>query len=111
MRIYISGAITNNPDYFADFTKAQMKLYKKGYSVINPALVAQALPETLEHEDYMHLDFALLDLCDCIYMLKGWEQSAGANREYGYALATGKTIIFEQEDHKCKIYGKTKLTN
>ncbi len=111
MRIYISGAITNNSKYFSDFAKAQTKLYNKGYSVINPALVAQVLPDNLEHEDYMHVDFALLDLCDAIYMLEGWEQSAGANREYGYALAKGKAIIFEQEDHKCKTSAKTKLTN
>ena len=102
MKIYISGAITNDPEYFSKFSTAHMRLYRKGNSVINPVLVAQVLPETLEHEDYMHVDFALLDLCDAIYMLNGWEQSAGANREYGYALAKGKTIIFEQENHKCK---------
>jgi hypothetical protein len=29
-------------------------------------------------------------------MLKGWEKSTGANREYGYALATDITIMREK---------------
>ena len=43
----------------------------------------------------MRLDFMLLDLADSIYILKGWEKSCGANREYGYAIAKGKTVMRE----------------
>ena len=50
-----------------------------------------------DYEDYMKADLLLLGMCDAIYMLKGWEKSCGANREYGYALAKGMEIMFEGE--------------
>lgn len=37
----------------------------------------------------------MLSMCDSIYMLKGWEKSTGANREYGYAFASDITIMRE----------------
>lgn len=40
----------------------------------------------------------MLGMCGSIYMLKGWEKSCGANREYGYALAKDMTVILEQAD-------------
>ena len=43
----------------------------------------------------MKFDIFLLNMCDAIYMLKGWEKSRGANREYGYALASDKIIVME----------------
>lgn len=39
MRIYISGGITNVPDYKAKFHKAEMDLKAKGYEVINPTVL------------------------------------------------------------------------
>ena len=41
----------------------------------------------------MEIDIRLIDLCDAIYMIRGWEMSRGANREYGYALGKGKVIM------------------
>ena len=35
----------------------------------------------------------MLDMCDGIYLLKGWEKSCGSNRELGYAMAKGKIIL------------------
>ena len=35
----------------------------------------------------MRLSFQLLNDCDTIYMLKGWETSPGANQEFGYAIS------------------------
>jgi hypothetical protein len=29
-------------------------------------------------------------------MLKGWERSAGANRELGYAIGKGKKVIYQK---------------
>lgn len=43
----------------------------------------------------MAMAMMMLSMCDSIYMLKGWEESTRANREYGYALATDITIIRE----------------
>nr|DAZ41552.1 MAG TPA: protein of unknown function (DUF4406) [Caudoviricetes sp.] len=40
----------------------------------------------------MRMSFELLDLCDAIYMLDGWENSKGANQEYGFAKGKGIEI-------------------
>ena len=44
----------------------------------------------------MKVSFCLLDMCEAIYMINGWEKSYGANREYGYALAKDKVVMFEK---------------
>lgn len=95
-RIYISGAITGTDDYMLRFARAQKKLEAQGYDVINPAAVSETLG-FFDYEEYMDLDFYLLDKCIAIYMLDGWEKSMGANREYGYARAK-ELIIFKEKD-------------
>ena len=94
MRIYISGPITNVLDYKEKFARAEQNLKAKypDAEIINPT-VLDKLP--LTYDEYMELDLRLLGMCEGIYMLKGWEDSKGSNREYGYALAKGKAIYFE----------------
>ena len=94
MRIYISGPITNVIDYKEKFARAEQNLKAKypDAEIINPT-VLDKLP--LTYDEYMELDLRLLGMCEWIYMLEGWEDSKGANREYGYALAKGKAIYFE----------------
>ena len=95
MRVYISGPITGTDDYMERFAEAEEKLIKDGYSVINPASVNSMMPSDTTYEEYMTISLALLDMCIAIYMLKGWEKSCGANREYGYALAKDMIIMYE----------------
>lgn len=97
MKIYISGAITGTDDYMERFAKAEKELTEQGYSVVNPAKVNAQLPEDTNYEEYMKMSFCMLTMCDSIYMLKGWEKSCGANREYGYAIAKKKTVFYECE--------------
>ena len=97
MKIYISGAITGTDNYMERFAKAEKELTENGYSVINPAKVNAQLPEDTTYEEYMKMSFCMLDMCDGIYMLKGWKKSWGANRELGYAMAKDMIIMYEQE--------------
>lgn len=94
MKIYISGPITNVNNYREKFQNAENKLKADGYDVVNPALVDLVLTNGT-HEEYMKVDMLLLSMCDAIYMLPGWQQSCGANREYGYALAKGYMVLEE----------------
>ena len=92
MRIYISGPITNTPDYISNFSVAEQKL-KSEYpnaEIINPT-VLDKLP--LEYDEYMKLDLMLIDMCDAIYMMNGWEKSKGACIEFGYAVAKELNIL------------------
>lgn len=100
MKIYISGGITNVPNFMERFAEAEKRLrnaYPKA-EVINPALVNSNLPKSTTHEQYMKMSFLMLDMADYVYMLKNWRESCGASQEYGYALAKGKVIMFEKEN-------------
>lgn len=94
MRVYISGKITGTADYKERFAKAELTLKATGCDVVNPVKVGEELPG-LSYQAIMRVDLHLLDQCDAIYMLKGWETSPGANREYGYALAKDYLIVCE----------------
>ena len=95
MKVYISGAITGTDDYMERFARAEKELTEQGYSVVNPAKVNAQLPEDTTYEEYMKMSLCMIDMCESIYMLKGWEKSCGANREYGYALAKDMIIMHE----------------
>ena len=95
MKIYISGAITGTDDFMERFAKAEKELTEQGYSVVNPAKVNAQLPEDTTYEEYMKMSFCMLDMCEAIYMLRGFEKSCGANRELGYALAKDMIIMYE----------------
>lgn len=93
--VYISGRIRGCEDYRERFAAAENYLKNKGFKVINPAKTDDLLPEGSTFEQYMEIDMKLLSMCDAIYMLRGWEESCGANREYGYALAKGMEVYCE----------------
>lgn len=92
-RVYISGPITGIPDYLENFEKVEKELTKAGYSVINPAKLNANMPDGIEYEEFLEIDLKYMDLCDSVYMMNGWQNSKGANREYGYALGKGMKIL------------------
>ena len=88
---YLSGPISGNPKYLADFRDAEEKLRRNGIkNIINPANLGSVLHEEAGYEDYMDLCMQLLDKAHAIVQLPGWEQSLGCQREYGYSLALEK---------------------
>ena len=97
MKIYISGAITNNPNYKEDFERAEDYLQREypNDEIINPALVNSFLPKSTSHKEYMRMSFCMLDMADAIFMIDGWEKSCGASQEYGYAFAKDMIIMHE----------------
>ena len=95
MTIYISGPMEGIDNYYENFQKAERRLKKRGHKVANPAIFDLS---GICREQTLSVDLQILELCDTIYMLKGWEGSRGANREYGYALGKGMDIIFERDE-------------
>lgn len=97
MKIYISGAITNNPNYKEDFERAEDYLQREypNDEIINPALVNSFLPKSTTYEEYMKMCFCMLDMADSVFMLDGWEKSKGAKMEFERAVKNGLKIIYQ----------------
>ena len=93
MRVQISGAISNNPDYKWDFAKAKALIVAAGHEAVNPAEVTIKDGTWL---DFMRHDIKLLADCEGVYMLAGWEQSKGACVEHQLAQGLGLKIYYEE---------------
>lgn len=89
MKCYISGAITNDPDYKTKFSEAERKLRKMGYDCFNPVSV----PVQKDWESYMRIDLQHLLDCDYIYRIEGWQKSRGARLENQIAEELGMKVI------------------
>lgn len=94
--IYIAGPITGVPDYAVNFNRAAVRLRHDGHIVFNPSF----MPEGLPHDAYMPICYAMMDVCNAIYLLRGWRQSKGACLEYDYAVGRGMKIMFEGSEQK-----------
>lgn len=97
MRVYISGGISGKAECANDFSRGEMWCRLNGHSVINPLLLDCLSSANLSYAEYMLIDFRLIELCDCIYMLNGWDKSKGACAELAYAKAIGKKVKFESK--------------
>ena len=96
---FISGPITGHDDYQEYFGDAvDFVQHSLGYIPVSPVEISNPIMEQgldLTWDQWMKIDLAYLDFCDCIFMLKGWETSKGATQEHAYALEHGKKIIYE----------------
>ena len=95
MKIYISGPITGTVGYMERFQEIEKKMEAAGIVAINPAKVNGQLPDILTHAEYMKTSIAMLDMCEAVYMLEGWQQSKGCSIEFEYAYEHGISIYFE----------------
>ena len=103
MKVYISGAITSNEEKRdKQFEDAERWLKSNGYDVVNPLKVCATLPETFTHEEYMSVCLKLVEVCDMIYLLCGWQSSKGAKAELSYAKAIGKKVKYEEKQWEFK---------
>lgn len=87
--IYISGPITGVENYREVFNAVKERLTALGYIVLNPA----ELPENMTTEQYMRINFAMIDAADAVYFMDGWAHSGGATLERSYCEYTRKPIL------------------
>ena len=96
MKVYVSGKITGltPATFMKNFHRAEMCLIRDGHTVMNPTVLS--MNPGFSHGDYMHVCYAMVDVCDAVYMLRDWRDSKGAKLELEYARKLGKEILFEE---------------
>ena len=93
MKVYIAGPISNNPEFKNQFKVAQIILELNDNNIVfNPS----TLPAGLSQQEYMSICIPMLYCCDTIYLLKGWENSVGANIEKQLAEQAGMTVMYQE---------------
>ena len=76
-------------------------LWRLGYAVICPHKNTALLDGTLGEDDshiWLEGDLVMLERCDCIVMIPGWEMSEGAKPELNFARAKGIPVFYWPRD-------------
>ena len=94
VKIYISGPISDDPDYKAKFAKAHQMLEQCGFEVLDPTELVK-VSDDKGYTDYLAEAVWHMLKADELYMLKGWSQSTGAKLELKLAKRLGKKIRYE----------------
>ena len=90
MKVYIAGPMTGLPHFNRPaFNQAALNLSFDKHVPLNPAI----LPDGLTEADYMAVGLTMLQRADAIYLLTGWQFSAGARAEHALALKLGLEVI------------------
>ncbi len=76
---YICGPITGTTDYEEKFNAAVLEVTRLGMQPVNPVILPHNHDKSWQ--SYMRECVAAMMNCDCIYILKGWNRSKGANIE------------------------------
>ena len=93
MKIYISGKITGDPDYKQKFNLMAARIRADGNIPLNPA----TNPEGLTAEEYMRIDFAMIDVADVVLALDDAGDSPGAQLELAYSRYIKKPVMTEED--------------
>ncbi|MFS7382267.1 DUF4406 domain-containing protein [Rahnella inusitata] len=94
MKVYIAGPMTGLPHFNRPaFNQAALNLSFEKHVPLNPAI----LPDGLTEADYMAVGITMLQRADAIFLLTGWQFSAGTRAEHALALKLGLEVI-EQRD-------------
>lgn len=93
MLIYISGPISGISNYKENFLKTKKMLEGKGFEVLSVLDVPCLEKDCFTWSDCMRFALDLLEKCDKLYLLEGWEHSAGARIEKMWAEKLGIGVI------------------
>ena len=97
--IYIAGPMRGIPHFnHPAFFEAERMLLKDGeYEVVNPARMDKESEEEFEPRTALNRDLsAICERCTAIYMLKGWQKSAGAMSEYNLAKCLELELYYQE---------------
>ena len=96
-RVYLSGPITGTKDAPERFILSAIRASNFADAVANPVEFNKNLPAETPWEVYMEIDLRLLEECDTIYMMHGWENARGCNDERNKAIEKGLNVLYEDK--------------
>ena len=93
MKLYLSGAITNDPNYKTKFAYYEEILSRMGHTVMNPAI----LPAGFTWTEYMAIALTMQSVCDATFFIPDWQESTGAKAEH----ADARVRFYRLEEIPC----------
>ena len=100
--LYLAGPYRADTTYgvYQNIRKAEKKaveLWQQGYAVLCPHLNSQLFELMFDNANEICLagGLEMLQRCDAIYMMKGWENSEGSKQELKLAKNMRMEIIYE----------------
>jgi hypothetical protein len=95
-KLYISGAISGHDinSVIKRFGECERLYTSRGFEVRNP--LNNNVPYKASYKEHMIADIKMLLECDSILMMRGWENSKGANLEKHIAEVLNFKIIYEK---------------
>lgn len=113
MRVYIAGPMSGLPLWnWPAFERAERDLILQGHEPVNPARVDEEegavkvirlssdgsivdvrVPDSFSFRKAIKRDLELVESCEAIYLLTGWQDSLGATIEYDRAHRLGLKVL------------------
>ena len=103
--VYISGPYSGKiSENIQKARTVAIQVWEAGYMVFCPHLNTIHFENDCKcvYEDYLAGDIEIINRCNAVLMVEGWEGSNGATQEYNYAKAYGLPIFYslaEMEDY------------
>jgi hypothetical protein len=118
MHIYLSGAISNNPNYLAEFSAAAEWLRAQGHIVFNPCendIKMNINPNDAKANGNMDVRKRILladitwiaKYADAVYVLPNHKGSSGCALELSFARATNIPIKYLRKNYATSTTKKT----
>jgi len=100
MKLYLSGAIDNNPDYFEEFEDYEKEFVSMGFDVVNPCKLPHQHNKTWA--SYIIEDLKALEKCDKIFYINDISKSYGGRIEKLFAEKLGITELLPFKKQEVK---------